>query len=167
MPNHWHLLLHPRVDGDLSKCMRWLGTSHTRRYHAQTQTVGHGHLYQGRYKSFLVQEDFHLLTVLKYIERNPVRAKLSKAAEDWRWGSAHRRLHGAGKEKSLLAEFPTILPRDYRLWINEPEPLEELAEIRHSIAKGVPYWKGSWREHMVKQYNLEQTLRNPGRPRGN
>lgn len=167
MPNHWHLLLYPRNDGDLSTCMRWLGTAHTRRYHAQTETVGHGHLYQGRYKSFLVEDDFHLLTVLKYIERNPIRAKLTQAAENWRWGSACRRTQGTAKEKMLLADSPVPLPRSYRSWINEPEPSEALSEIRHAIVKSIPYGTGSWRERMVKQHNLEQTLRYPGRPRAN
>src|SRR3989344_3055746 len=86
MPNHWHLLLHPRKDGGLSESMRWLDTTHPRRYHTQTETIGGGHLYQGRYKSFVVESDQHLLTVLKYIERNPVRARLARQAENWRWG---------------------------------------------------------------------------------
>jgi len=167
MPNHWHLLLHPKKDGDLSAAMGWLGTAHTRRYHAQTNTIGGGHLYQGRYKSFLVQDDSYLLTVLKYIERNPVRAKLFASAESWRWGSAHRRLKGTAKEKQILAESPTPLPRNYQRWINEPESAEELAALRASVNKGVPYGGDSWRERMIKRYALEQTLRNPGRPKQN
>ncbi len=139
MPNHWHLLLYPRKDGDLSQALRWLGTAHATRHHARKGTIGGGHVYQGRYKSFLVEEDHHLLTVLKYIERNPVRAKLVARPEKWKWGSAHRRLSGTTKEKKLLAELPVDLPRDYRAWINEVEPSEELSEIRHAIAKDAPY----------------------------
>lgn len=165
MPNHWHLLLHPRNDGDLSRCMQWLGNTHTRRFHAETRTIGAGHLYQGRYKSFLVEDDAHLLTVLKYIERNPVRAGLSEKAEEWRWGSAYRRIKGTEKERSLLAESPTPLPRNYRDWISEREPSEELVSIRHSITKGLPYGGESWRERMVADYKLEQTTRPAGRPK--
>ena len=139
MPNHWHLLLYPKKDGDLSKALQWLGTSHARRHHTRMGTIGGGHLYQGRYKSFLVQNDSHLLTVLKYIERNPVRARLSGKATEWRWGSAYRRLGGTAKEKLLLAESPVDLPHNYRSWIDEAEPAEELKEIRHSINKAVPY----------------------------
>ena len=167
MPNHWHLLLYPVADGDLSRCMQWLGNTHTRRFHTETKTIGTGHLYQGRYKSFLVEDNAHLLTVLKYTERNPVRANLCERAEDWIWGSAYRRIKGTEKERSLLAESPTPLPRDYRDWINEPEPSEELASVRHSIAKGLPYGRESWRERMVADHGLEQTTRPAGRPKKN
>lgn len=139
MPNHWHLLLHPRNDGDLSKAMQWLGTSHARRHHTRKETIGGGHLYQGRYKSFLVEDDWHLLTVLKYIERNPVRASLVERPEKWRWGSAYRRLRGTPAEKNLLAESPVDLPRDYVGWINDPEPSEELDLIRQSVNKSVSF----------------------------
>ena len=167
MPNHWHLLLYPKKDGDLSRSLAWLGTAHTRRYHARTKTIGGGHLYQGRYKSFLVQDDTHLLTVLKYIERNPVRAKLSKNPEMWRWGSAFRRIRGTPREKKLFADSPTPLPRNYAQWISEAESTEQLTNIRTSVTKGVPYGEESWRESMVTTHNLESTLRNPGRPKSN
>lgn len=165
MPNHWHILLYPEKDGDLSESMRWLGTAHTRRYHSQTETIGGGHLYQGRYKSFLVQTDTHLLTVLKYIERNPARAKLSKHAEDWKWGSAYRRVFGTKKQQSILAESPVPLPRSYRSWLNTPEPSEELETIRESIRKAIPYGRESWRAAMVERHDLGHTLREPGRPK--
>ena len=164
MPNHWHLLLYPQKDGDLSRSLAWLGTAHTRRYHSQTKTIGGGHLYQGRYKSFLVQTDSHLLTVLKYIERNPVLAKIAKRVESWKWGSGYRRL-GTAKQRALLADSPVDLPRNYRAWINDPEPSEALSVIRKSIRKGIPYGVDSWRSRMVERHNLVQTLREPGRPK--
>jgi len=139
MPNHWHLLAYPKEDGDLSGSFKWLGTSHATRHHARKETVGNGHLYQGRYKSFLVEEDHHLLTVLKYIERNPVRAGLVQRPEDWRWGSAYRRIHGTPQEQRLLAELPVDLPRDYVSWLNTPEPSEELSIMRNAVNKGVSY----------------------------
>lgn len=165
MPNHWHMLLYPLKDGDLSESMRWLGTAHTRRYHTQTGTIGGGHLYQGRYKSFLVQTDTHLLTVLKYIERNPVRARLSRSVENWKWGSAHRRIFGTKKQKSILGESPMPLPRAYRAWVNDPESTEDTASVRESIRKGIPYGMDSWRSSMVEQHDLTYTLREPGRPK--
>src|SRR5205823_2191462 len=86
MPNHFHLVLWPRADGDLSDYMRWLLTAHVRRYHQHYHSSGH--VYQGRFRSFPIQEDDHLLTVLRYAERNPVRAGLVERAQDWRWSSA-------------------------------------------------------------------------------
>ena len=139
MPNHWHMLLHPTVDGTLSKAMQWLGTSHVRRHHSRYDTIGGGHIYQGRYKSFLVEDDVHLLTVLKYIERNPVRANLAKTPDVWRWGSAYRRLHGTAQERMLLSESPVPLPADYRDWINYPELAEECERIRDIVQRGGTY----------------------------
>ena len=82
MPNHWHLVLWPRRDGDLSKFMGWLTLTHTQRWHAHHRTVGTGHLYQGRYKSFPVQDDEHFLTVCRYVERNGLRANLAPRADE-------------------------------------------------------------------------------------
>lgn len=135
MPNHWHLLLCPLKDKDLSKTMHWLTTSHVRRHHTRKRTVGYGHLYQGSYKSFLIKDERHLLTVLKYIERNPARAKLCKSAQAWEWGSASKRT----KDHRLLANLPVNLPRHYQKWVNEPESAELLKVLRYSANKGVPY----------------------------
>ena len=86
-----------------------------------------------------MEEDRHLLTVLKYIERNPVRARLASKAESWRWGSAYRRIHGSLEQRALLAEMPVDMPTSYRTWINTPEPSEDLEAIRYAIAKNEPY----------------------------
>jgi hypothetical protein len=69
LPNHFHLALWPRGDGDLSDYMGWLLTAHVRRYHKHYHSSGH--VWQGRFRAFPIQEDSHLLTVLRYIERNP------------------------------------------------------------------------------------------------
>ena len=106
MPNHWHLLLYPKIDGDISTFMQWLTLTHTQQYHARTRTIGYGHLYQGRYKSFLIEKDSYYLTVIKYIERNPVRAKLSRTVEGWRWGSGSDILLGPQSRNSCLPILP-------------------------------------------------------------
>ena len=130
-----------------------------------TKTNGSGHLYQGRYKSFLVDTGSYLLTLIKYIERNAVRAKLVKRCEDWRWGSAWLRVHGTSKQKKLLDSSPEPFPHKYLSWINIGDKEEDLRMIRTSIDKGVPYGKGTWIEKMVLKYHLESTLKSPGRPR--
>ncbi len=165
MPNHWHLLLQPRTDGDLGTFMHRLSNAHTRKVHAKTKTNGSGHLYQGRYKSFLVDIDTYLLTLIKYIERNPVRAKLVMQCETWQWGSAWRRVHGESKQKQLIDTLPTPLPHGYKRWINTPDTATELDRIHTSIQKGVPYGRESWVEKMVTKHHLESTLQQPGRPK--
>ena len=91
MPNHWHLLLWPRHDGELSEVLRWITVTHTQRWHAHHHTAGTGPVYQGRFKSFPVQTDAHFLTVARYVERNALRAKLVSRAEDGQWSSLWRR----------------------------------------------------------------------------
>jgi len=81
MPNHWHFCLSPNNDGDMTKFMQWLTLTHTQRWHAGHHSIGAGHLYQGRYKSFLVQKDDHFLQLCRYIESNALRAKLVQGAE--------------------------------------------------------------------------------------
>lgn len=165
MPNHWHFLLYPHQDGDLAIFMHRLTNAHTRQVRARTHTNGTGPLYQGRYKSFLIEQDSHFLTVFKYIERNPVRARLVTQPEEWQWGSAWRRACGSPAQRKLLAACPVSLPKAYKQWINTPESPKELDEIRMSVNKGAPYGRESWVEKMAKHYGLSATLRNPGRPK--
>jgi putative transposase len=162
MPNHWHLVLYPRNDGDLGTFMHRLTNAHTRRVHVKTKTIGHGPLYQGRYKSFLVDTDAYFLTLVKYVERNPVRAKLTNVCEEWRWGSVQQR---ANSDMQILSEPPIPLPEQYLEWSNTSEREETLNTIRSSVNKGAPYGRGKWVDVMVKEYNLEATMRGGGRPR--
>src|SRR5207244_13477143 len=85
MPNHWHLVVWPRHDGELSRFVGWLTLTHTQRWHAHRRSIGSGHVYQGRFKSFPVQEDEHFYSVARYVERNALRANLTGRAEQSRW----------------------------------------------------------------------------------
>jgi putative transposase len=82
MPNHVHLVVRPQIGGDLSRWTHWLFTTHARHYHKKYGTSGR--VWQGRYKLFIIQQDHHLLTVMRYVERNALRANLVTRAEDWR-----------------------------------------------------------------------------------
>jgi len=167
MPNHWHLVLYPKNDGGLARFMGWLTNTHTRRWHTEKGTIGQGHLYQGRYKSFLCQDDNHFLTLVRYVERNARRANLVKKAENWEWSSVWRRENGATKQKKLLSIWPVSEPKDYSNWLNQAQTEDEEEAIRKSITKGNPYGDNSWVDGVVKRFNLEQTLRKVGRPRTN
>src|SRR5436309_15440529 len=74
MPNHIHLALWPPGDQDLSPYMHWLSTTHAGRYQKRYRTIGH--VWQGRFRAFPIQEDDHLVAVMRYIDRNPQRASL-------------------------------------------------------------------------------------------
>jgi putative transposase len=161
MPNHFHLVLRPHNDGDLGRWMQWLLTSHVRRYHRHYG--GSGHVWQGRFKAFPIQEDEHLLTVLRYVERNPLRANLIRKAEQWSWSSLRQRLPGASD--SLLSASPVALPSNWPALVNEPLTEAELAAIRTSVHRGTPYGGPRWTQRAAKDLGLESTLRPRGRPR--
>ena len=85
MPNHFHLALYPIHDGDLSRWLHWLLTTHVRRYLRHYHSSGD--IWQGRFKAVPIEGDEHLLEVLRYIEGNPLRAGLVDRAQDWEWSS--------------------------------------------------------------------------------
>lgn len=165
MPNHWHLVLWPRGEGDLSTFMRLLTLTHTQRWHAHRRSIGSGHLYQGRFKAFLIQNDAHLLTVCRYVERNALRAKLVKRAERWRWGSLWRHTYGDAKARALLSEWPIPRPRNWVERVNRPQTEAELEALRRAVNRGSPFGSPRWVERTVKRLGLESTLRPRGRPR--
>jgi putative transposase len=165
MPNHWHLVVWPREDGELSRFTGWLTLTHTQRWHAERHSTGSGHVYQGRFKSFPVQDDEHFLTVCRYVERNALRAKLVKRAEAWRWGSLHRWKHGDAKQKSLLASWPLPRAAGWAKRVNTPLTKAELSALRRSVKRGSPFGEASWRDRMVRQLGLESTVRPLGRPK--
>ncbi|OGI69292.1 hypothetical protein A3A09_03675 [Candidatus Nomurabacteria bacterium RIFCSPLOWO2_01_FULL_42_20] len=99
------------------------------------------------------------------MERNPVRARLVKKAELWKWSSLYRRINGTEKQKKLLSDWPFEIPEDYLLFVNEPLEKEMIEEIRQSTKRERPLGNQKWREDMIKKYGLEYTERNKGRPR--
>ena len=165
MPNHWHLVLYPKQDGDLQKFMGWLSMTHTQRWHSQHNTIGSGHLYQGRYKSFPVQTNEYLLQLLRYVERNALRAKLIKRAEDWQWSSLWRREKGNSKQGKLLSEWPIDIPDNYIDLVNMPQAETEIESLRYSVNRGKPYGSDNWIDRLIDKFDLKSTLRSSGRPK--
>lgn len=166
MPNHWHLVLWPRDDGDLPRFMQWLTMTHTQRWHAHHKTAGTGHLYQGRYKSFPVQSGLPLYRVLRYVERNPVRAGLVERAEEWRWGSVWRRRQVDPGLSAWLQRWPSGEPEGWLERLNrQSESEEELRLIRECARKGSPMGAGGWRMQVAEKLGITSTLHPRGRPR--
>ncbi|MCG2687426.1 transposase [Candidatus Parcubacteria bacterium] len=165
MPNHWHLVLYPHNDRDMGLFMGWLTNTHTRRWHTAKKTIGQGHLYQGRYKSFLCQNDKHFLILVRYVERNAKKANLVKKAEDWRWSSGWRRKHGTTEQKKILSEWPVLVPNNYLHILNEPQAEDEEKALERATEKGTPFGNINWVQRIIKKFGLEQTVRNVGRPR--
>jgi putative transposase len=160
MPNHFHLVVLPESAVELSAYMRWLMNAHVRRYHQHYGTCGTGHIYQGRYKNFPIQNGRHLLNVWKYVEGNALRARLVRRAEYWRWSSLSS---DASIERPLLCESPIERPASWVEWVNNGFESDELTLLRRSVKRGAPYGDTDWTEYVAKTHGLEFTMRKQGR----
>jgi putative transposase len=102
MTNHFHLLVRPEAGQSISRILQSLTVAHTWRYHKRHHSSGH--VWQGRFKSPVIQDDAHLLVVLRYIEANPLRTRMVEDPADYRWSSYP--CHGLGRDDPLLSPFP-------------------------------------------------------------
>jgi len=163
MDNHWHLVVRPKADDSLGELMRWVGVTHVRRHHQHYHTRGGGHLYQGRFKSFPVQEDRHFLVLCKYVEANAVRAGAVKSAANWRWCGQWVRLNGHAKLR--LASWPVDRPRNWAELLDDPLDKGAVESIRTSVNRGRPMGDAHWVERVAQRLGLGFTLRGAGRPK--
>ena len=159
MPNHFHLLLSPEGEGSLSRMMQWLMTSHVRYYHRKNKTSGH--VWQGRYKSFIVQKDSYYIEVMRYIEANALRAGLVEKAEDWIYGSLYARISSTAHLSESLVE----LGDNWKESVNAAMQADELEKIRNSVNRQAPLGKDEWQIVVASQHGLLPTLGNRGRPK--
>lgn len=161
MPNHYHLVLRPFENGDLGRWAHWLLTSHVQRYRARHGGIGR--IWQGRFHASIVQQDVHLLRVLRYVERNPLRAGLVEQVEDWPWSSLPQRLgRGPGP---FLGETPIALPADWLALVQEPLTSVERESIRTCTRRQRPYGDAAFTRGLSERLGLESTLSPRGRPR--
>ncbi len=163
MPNHFHLVVQTVEDGDLGRWMQWLLTSHVRRYHRHYHSSGH--VWQGRFKAFPIEEDEHLLVVMRYVERNPVRAPSIpiRKAQRWPWSSVGQPPKHV--QIPVLDSGPVPRGEDWLRLVNEPQTATELAATRKSVNRGSPFGSVDWRCDTARRLGLESSLRPRGRPR--
>ena len=114
-----------------------------------------------------MQSDEHLLTVLRYVERNPVRAGLAKRVENWRWGSAWRRHQAGGEGVNLLSRWPVDRPRNWLDYVNRPQTEAEVESLRRCVQRGTPFGSELWVKRSATRLDLHSALRPRGRPRLN
>jgi putative transposase len=164
MPNHWHLLLWPQQDRELSDYMRLVTLTHTQRRHAHRGSAGTGHIYQGRFKSFVVQNDAHFLAVSRYVEANALSGNLVHRAEDWRWGSLWRMVRGRADQPPRIHPWPVARPSGWLEYVNVPVEPAERDALRYSAQRGTPYGDKAWVKDVAVQLGLQSTLRPRGRP---
>lgn len=162
MPNHVHLVLRCGADGDIGRWMHWLLTTHVQRHRRRHGTTGR--IWQGRYRAFPIQADEHLLTVLRYVERNPVRAGLTHSAADWPWSSAADRRAGRSA-RCDLSRSPVPLPEPWAPWVDTPLTSAELDAVQRAVRYDRPYGDAIWSRRMTDRLDLPAQVRPRGRPR--
>lgn len=159
MPNHWHMVVRPLIECELSAYMQWLTGTHVRRYHRHRGLVGTGHLYQARYSAIPIQTDHHLLVALRYVESNALRARLVERAEEWPFTSLSSIRPDA---RPRLTDSPAKKPADWTHIVNTRRT--GIAQMNAAISRGRPFGSDEWTKRMVEEYGLEFTVRDPGRP---
>jgi len=166
MPNHWHFVVYPKTDEEVSQFFKWLTHTHAMRSISHRRVMGMGPLYRGRFKSLPVARDEHLETLLRYVQRNPVRAELVKRTRQWKWGSAWARRKGDEQMRGLLSPWPIAEPKDWEKWVDEPQLLAEIKLLREHVRRSRPYGSAKWVSSTVAKLGLEWTIRARGRPAG-
>ena len=165
MPNHWHMVLWPEHDADLAAFMQRLTVTHVARWQRNKRRVGYGHVYQGRFKSFPVETDDYFYQVVRYVERNPLRANLVDDLDEWRWSSLWRYGRGTASQKRLLSPWPLDRPRKWKSHVECVPAESEQSALQRSIDRGSPLGQKAWVCQVAEQLNLTSTLARRGRPR--
>jgi putative transposase len=141
--------------------MHWLLTTHTHHHHLRRGSSGR--VWQGRFKAFAIERDDHLLTVMRYVERNPLRAGLVTRAENWPWGSLAWRWED--RVRNELSAPTVSLPNDWLEWVNAPQTSEELAALRKCVNGQKPFGSDAWADDQSRQPTFVGPIRRRGRPR--
>lgn len=171
MTNHVHLLCTPRREGSLSPMMQSLGRRYVRYFNHEYQRSGT--LWEGRYKSCLVQKELYLLEVYRYIELNPVRADMIAGPGDYRWSSYQ--VNGLGRKSGLCVRHPVYLAlggnaaerrKNYRALFERHVEDESLAEIRASANKGLALGNDRFKDEIEALTGRRVKAKKRGRPVG-
>jgi putative transposase len=171
MRNHVHLVIRPRKT-TISRIVQSLLVSHTQRYHRFHQSGGH--VWQGRFKSPVIQDDEHLLAVLRYIEANPLRARMVDDAGEYRWSSFG--CHGRGRPDVLLSPViayeqlgasAAVRQRRWSAYVHQTPDEAELAAVRRSNETGLPFGERTWVDRLSRRLKLDLVIRPRGRPSKN
>lgn len=146
--------------------MQQVTNTHVKRWKEHRHEIGYGHLYQGRYKCFPVETEDYFYQVVRYVERNALRANLVQRAEGWPWSSL-RRAEREDPRSPVLSAWPLPRPADWLDIINQPQSGAELEALRRCVNRGRPFGDPAWVADTANRLGLERTLRPRGRPRKN
>lgn len=164
MPNHFHLIVRPTQDPDLSHFMKLMTMRHSKRWHRRRESTGAGAVYQGRFRAFPIETDRHFLTACRYVEANPLRARLVQRAEAWPWSSLYQRVKNCNILP--LATWPILQPADWTETVNASQEAHDIRQLRKSTRSDAPLGTSAWVASTAALLGKEASLRRPGpRPR--
>lgn len=141
MPNHWHLLVWPERDDQLSRYMRWITGVHAQRWRQARGQPGKGAVYQGRYRWVAVQSGTHYDVARRYIQQNPVRAQLVACPDDWPWSSASCE---PALARPTLAQGPLSLDTRHASLVDRLLDADTAQAMRASLKSGHPFGDPQW-----------------------
>jgi len=162
LPAEYQLVLWPRADGDLSRFMQWMLTTHVRRY--RSRHGGAGHVWAGRYRACPVQQDEHLRAVLRHVERGGLREGRVRRAENWAWSSLRWWVQPA-ERPAFLHAGPVPRGAGWVAAVNRPLRKTEQENLEACLKRGRPYGTPRWQKLTAAKLGLDHTLRPRGRPR--
>ncbi len=137
--------------------------THTVRPRAHYGTTAQGHVYQGLYESFSIEQDQHFPTTCRYVERNALSAKLFDRVENWPWGSLWSWFGGDSIVK--LSPWPVARLSKWIERVKASMTEKEERQFQASLKKSCPFGNEKWVEKTVKRLGLESTQRPRGRPK--
>jgi len=159
MDNHYHILLRTK-NPNLSKSMQWMGTTYTRRFNLKH--LRSGHLFQGRYKSIIVENDAYLLRLSYYIHRNPLRAGLVQRLADYPWSSypayAYKKKHPEWLKTDVILKQYNVKDkrRAYRQKVQKYS--DEKNRIWEDVRHGLIYGSQHFVDEIKSNYLFDQSL---------
>jgi putative transposase len=154
----------PEHDGELQAFMQPMTNMHVKRWKEHRHETGYGHLYQGRYRCFSVETEEYFYWLVRYVERNALRANLVARAECWLWSSLRRR-EREDPTFPILSSWLLPKPADWLEIVNQPQTEAESEAVRRCVHRGCPLGGADWVARTGRQLGLESTLRPRGRPK--
>jgi putative transposase len=161
MPNHVHLIAVPESEDGLRRAIGEAHRRYTRQVNFREQWKGH--LWQGRFASFLMDENY-LLAATRYIEHNPVKSGLVKRPEEYSWSSA--RAHLTGQDDDLVTVKPLLkMVDDWHKFLSSPSTEEENALIRRHEQTGRPLGSAKFIHRLENKLSRTLIPQKGGRPK--
>ena len=170
MSNHFHLIINPRQDTNISLFMKFVGGKYVRYFNKKY--VRTGTLWESRFRSFLIGKEYYLIRCLRYVETNPVRARLVSDPESYQWSSYNFRALGVNNPLLSLDPWFNSLGTTivecrlaYIQFIKESIEEKELGKLRKITQNGGIFADGKFKEFIKKTCPKYISTKLPGRPK--